>query len=119
MIQKHIDDRMVFPTKNDVVGATFSLMILALTYRFHPIDLVGGKLGCQKTNARLTFDDVQHVVKECIRSKHSLFDSGMIETMEETDYATLKEATHYAIAIEWLEAAEMYFSYFKILFVLE
>ena len=105
---------MIFPTKNDVVGATFSLMILALTYRFHPIDLVDGKIGYRQTNARLTFGDVKHVVNECIRSKKSLFDSGMIETMEETHYATSKEATHYAIAIEWLEAAEMYFLHFKI-----
>ena len=87
----------------DVSGATRSLLILALTYRLHPIELADGKLGCHQTDAKLSFDDVKHISNECLRSKASLFDAG---TTENPDW-NIKNTTHYAIAIEWMEAAEM------------
>ena len=102
-IQAHINEILVFPTKDDVVGATLSLMVLALTYRIHPIELVDGKLGkYRQTNSRLSFDDIKHIYEECLRSKSSFFDSGQIGR---PDYEG-KEIYHYAVAIEWMEAAE-------------
>ena len=66
MIQKHMSERLVFPTKNDVVGAAFSLMILVLTYRVHPTELVEGKLGYHQTSSRLTFEDVKYIANEIL-----------------------------------------------------
>ena len=51
-----------FPTDDDLSGAAFSLLILPITYKFHPIHLVDGKLGTHETDAFLTFDDVNHIV---------------------------------------------------------
>ena len=67
--------------------------------------LADGQLGTYQSNARLTIDDVTDIFKICIDSKTSLFDSGNIGNP-----ATVKDTTkttHYATAIEWLEAAEM------------
>ena len=94
----------MFPTTEDVSGAAFSLMVLSLTYRFHPIYLVDGRLGQQDTDARLTIEDVKHIIHECLQSKQSLFDSGQIG--DSTSSNRTKNVTHYALAIEWTEAAE-------------
>ena len=102
-IQAHINESLVFPTKDDVIGATLSLMVLSLTYRIHPLELVDGKLGAHRqTNTKLSFDDIKHIYQECLRSKSSFFDSGQVGR---PDYDG-KGIYHYAVAIEWMEAAE-------------
>ena len=94
---------MELPIRNDLLGATFSLWILPLTYRFHPIDLVDGKLRERRTNARISFEDVLHIVDECYASKTSVF----LDTKRSYFQDVKNEQPNYAVAIEWLEAAEM------------
>ena len=94
---------MELPTRNDLLGATFSLWILPLTYRFHPIELVDGKLGERQTNARLLFEDVLHVAEECYSSETSVF----LDTRRSYFENAKSDKPNYAVAIEWMEAAEM------------
>ena len=103
MIGKHMNKGMELPTKNDLLGATFSLWILPLTYRFHPIELVDGKLKGHVTNARLDFDDIIHISQECFSSTKSLF----LDTHRSYFKKAESNYIHYAVAIEWMEAAEL------------
>ena len=104
-IQPLIQDNLVFPTDDDVSGITLSLIVIALTYRLHPIELVDGKLGKFHTAAnRISFEDIKHIYAECLRTKGSFFDSGSIGKPNPSN--DTKEIIHYAAAIEWMEAAE-------------
>ena len=93
-----------FPTDDDLSGAAFSLLILPITYRFHPIHLVDGKLGTHETDAFLTFDDVNHIVQECLSSNKPLF---IPKDYHNSKFTVKKDVKHYATAIEWMEAAEL------------
>ena len=105
---------MELPWEEDVSATAFSLLILPLTYRFHPIDLIDGKLGeSNVSNVKLTFDDVIHIVNVCLNSTHSVFESGVFGEPYQSNYA--EETKHYAIAIEWVEAAEMLVVLFLVL----
>ena len=98
-------DNLMFPTDDDVSGSTLSLIVIALTYRLHPIELVDGKLGNLHISAnRLSFTEIIHIYTECLRIRGSFFDSGSIENLNSSDDP--KEMIHYAPAIEWMEAAE-------------
>ena len=97
--------KLKLPWKEDVNAAAFSLLFLPLTYNFHPIDMVDGKLGNYYTDARLTFDDVIYITKVCLNSTYSIFKSGIFG--EPYRVVARKWTTHYAIAIEWMEAAEL------------
>ena len=106
MVAKHLDQKIEFPWEEDVSAAAFSLLLLPFTYGFHPINLVDGKLGDEfKSNVKLTYDDVIYIVNVCLNSTYSIFESGILgEPYQSIDAS---ETRHYAIAIEWLEAAEM------------
>ena len=104
-IRPLIKDNLVFPTDDDVTGITLSLIVIALTYRFHPIELVDGKLGNLHNSAsQISFEDIQDIYTECLRTKGSFFDSGQIGNPNPSN--DTKEMIHYAAAIEWMEAAE-------------
>lgn len=103
-VAKHLNKRMEFPSEDDLSAAAFSLLRLPITYNFHPIKIVDGKLGDYETKAKLTFNDVNYIVNVCLNSTYSIFESGMFGEPSDTDSSL--ETTHYAIAIEWLEAAE-------------
>ena len=103
VVKKHMSEGMEFPGKNDLSGATFSLWILPLMYRFHPIELVDGNIGGIQTNAKLNFDDIIHVSDECIQSRKSLF----LDTKRSYFKNVKSNNLNYAVAIEWIEAAEM------------
>ena len=112
LVGKHLNMRLMLPWEEDVNAAAFSLLFLPLTYNFHPIDMVNGKLGNIAINSRLTFDDVIYITKVCRNSTHSIFESGIFGDLTGPDWNTdrkvdRKPTTHYAIAIEWMEAAEM------------
>ena len=95
----------MFPTDDDVTGITLSLIVIALTYRLHPIELVDGKLGNLRISAnRLSFEDINHIYTECLRVRGSFFDSDPIKNLNSSNDP--KEMIHYAPAIEWMEAAE-------------
>ena len=96
---------MELPWEEDVSAVAFSLLILPITYNFHPIRIVDGKLGNHETNVKLTFDDINYIVNVCLDSKHSIFESGLFGDPHHSN--PYPEVTHYAIAIEWLEPAEM------------
>ena len=104
-IQPLIKENLVFPTDDDVSGVTLSLIMIALTYRLHPIELVDGKVGKSHiVESRISFEDTQHIYSECLRTKSSFFDSGQIGRQESSN--DTKELVHYTVAIEWMEAAE-------------
>ena len=104
-IQPLIQNNLVFPTDDDVSGITLSLIVIALTYRLHPIELVDGKLGKFRIAAnQISFEDIEHIYTECLRTKGSFFDSGQIGNPNPSN--DTKEMIHYAAAIEWMEAAE-------------
>ena len=93
-----------FPTEDDLSGVAYSLLILPITYRFHPIHIVDGKLGTRGTDAFLTFDDVNYIVQECLSLNKPLFipmDYYNSKSMVNND------VKHFATAIEWMEAAEL------------
>ena len=95
----------MFPTNDDVSGVTLSLIVIALTYRYHPIELVDTKSDqFHMKNDQLSFEDIKHIYKECIASQNSLFDSGQIGNPIRSN--DTKKIFHYAVAIEWMEAAE-------------
>ena len=94
---------MELPTRNDLLGATFSLWILPLTYRFHPIEMVDGNLNGHDTNAKIMFEDILHIADECYSSKTSVF----LDTKRSYFQNTKNCQSNYAVAIEWMEAAEM------------
>ena len=101
-IQPLIKENLVFPTDDDVSGVTLSLIMIALTYRLHPIELVDGKIGkFHKVLNRISFEDIKHVYSECLRTNTSFFNSGSSNSSNVT-----KEMVHYAVRIEWMEAAE-------------
>ena len=103
-IQPLIQENLVFPTADDVSGVTLSLIVIALTYRLHPIELVDVKLGKHEiVGNRLSFEDINDIYAECLRTKSSFFNSGQIGKEQEDG---VKETIHYAVAIEWMEAAE-------------
>ena len=106
MVAKHLDQKIEFPWEEDVSAAAFSLLLLPFTYGFHPIKLVDGKLGDDfESNVKLTYDDVIYIANVCLNSTHSIYESGIFgEPYQSIDAS---ETRHYAIAIEWLEAAEM------------
>ena len=99
-----MNKRMEFPWEDDLSAAAFSLLRLPITYNFHPIKIVDGKLGNYETSAKLTFNDVNYIVDVCLNSTYSIFESGMFG--EPPDLNDSLETIHYALAIEWLEAAE-------------
>ena len=92
-----------FPFDDDLSGAALSLLILPITYRFHPIELVDGKLGTRETDAFLTFDDVNHIVQECLSLNKPLF---IPMNYHKSKFMVKNDVKHYATAIEWMEAAE-------------
>ena len=109
-VKKHLEKRLEFPWEDDLSGVAFSLIILAFTYDFHPITIVDGNFGNNhKTKNKLTYDDVNHIVDVCLNSTHSVFDSGIFGEPYVSNPAP--ETKHYALAIEWLEAAEMLVSF--------
>ena len=100
------------PIEDDLSGAAFSLLILPITYQFHPIQIADGILGTRATKARLGISDVLHIVQECLSNNKPLFiptdyfDSA--STREQSlDSQHKKDVKHYAAVIEWIEAAEM------------
>lgn len=93
-----------FPFDDDLSGAAFSLLILPITYRFHPIELVDGKLGTRETDAFLTFDDVNHIVQECLSLNKPFF---IPMNYHKSKFMVKNDVKHYATAIEWMEAAEL------------
>ena len=104
-IQHLIKDNLLFPTEDDVSGSTLSLIVISLTYRLHPIELVDGNLGnFYRSTNRLSFEDIKHIYTECLRIKGSFFDSGPTQNPNSSNDP--KEMIHYAPAIEWMEAAE-------------
>ena len=94
---------MRLPKYEDVSGAAFSLLILSITYRFNPIKLADGKILHRQTNARLGIEDAIDVYRECLSSSRSLF----LDTTKSYFENKTSQMKHYALAIEWLEAAEM------------
>ena len=105
MVTEHINQGMELPNNDDLSGAMFSLLILQLTYRIHPIELVDGKLGHRETNASLTFDEITHIIKECLSSTKPF---SILKPPTLFGFPSAhRETKHYAIAIEWMEAAEM------------
>ena len=94
---------MELPNAKDLSGTTFSLWVLPLTYRFHPIKLVDGILDNRQTNATLQFEDIIHISQECFSSHTSLF----LDTKRSYFKNARTMHLRYAVAIEWLEAAEM------------
>ena len=101
-----MENKLEFPWEDDVSAASFSLLLLPFTYDFHPISMVDGKLGINPdAKIKLTYDDVIHIVDVCLNSTHSILESGIFgPPYQSPEYL---ETKHYAIAIEWLEAAEM------------
>ena len=104
-VAKHLNKRMELPWEEDVSAVAFSLLILPITYNFHPILIADGKLGNYETNVKLNFDDIIYIVNICLNSTHSIFESGVFGEPYHSNPSP--ETTHYAIAIEWFEAAEM------------
>ena len=100
------------PSKKDLSGAVFPLLVLPITYKFHPIKLVDGILGTRETNARLSFDDVLHISRECLSSNTPfLIPTDYYNTAwSKPNFSSQRNShlTHYAAIIEWMEAAEMY-----------
>ena len=96
---------MEVASEEDVSAVAFSLIVLAVTYRFHPIEIADGKLGNDKTDIRLTFDDITYIANICLNSTHSVFESGLFAVSTHSN--TNPKTKHYAMAIEWLEAAEL------------
>ena len=94
---------MRLPKDEDVSGAAFSLLILPITYRFHPIQLTEGKILHRQTNARLSIEGSIDVAQECLLSSRSLF----LDTTKYYFENKTSQMKHYALAIEWMEAAEM------------
>ena len=94
---------MRLPKDQDVSGAAFSLLILPITYRFHPIQLAEGQIRHRQTNARLNIESVTDVAQECLSSSRSLF----LDTTKFYFENKTSQMKHYAGAIEWMEAAEM------------
>ena len=104
-IQPLIRENLVFPTDDDVSGVTLSLIVISLTYRLHPIELVDGKVGkFHLVTNRISFEDTKHIYEECLRTKTSFFNSGQIGKHNPSNET--KKMVHYAAAIEWMEAAE-------------
>lgn len=103
LTQDHMNRGMELPTRNDLLGAVFSLWILPLIYRFHPIEIVDGKLGERRTNSRIMFEDILLIADECLSSKSSIF----LDTKRSYFQDFTNDGPNYAVAIEWLEAAEM------------
>ena len=110
---------MELPRDGDLSASAFSLLVLPITYNFHPIKIVDGILGKYETNVKLNYDDINYIVNICLHSTHSIFDNGDIVTsyvdmdMETPEHgepsytSPSPKITHYAAAIEWLEGAEM------------
>ena len=96
---------MELPWEEDQSAAAFSLLVLPITYNFHPIEIVDGRLGKYNTNIKLNYADTDYIVNICLNSTHSIFESGVFGEPYHTTPSP--ETTHYATAIEWLEAAEM------------
>ena len=94
---------MELPNSNDLSGAAFSLMILPITYNFHPINLIDGKIGERNTNARLKYVDAIFLAEECLSSTESLF----LDTRKTYFQNNTNKTKHFAMAIEWMEAAEV------------
>ena len=104
-IQHLLKDNLVFPTDDNVSESKLSLIVIALTYRLHPIEIVDGKVGnFHISTNRLSFEDIKHIYTECLRTGVSFFDSEPIANPNSSTYP--KEIIHYALAIEWMEAAE-------------
>ena len=103
IVKRHMNEGMAIPIKNDLSAATFSLWILPLVYRVHPIELVDGKVGGRQTNIRLDFEDIIHVAEECFHSSKSLF----LDTRRSYFVNAKSNDFNYAVAIEWTEAAEL------------
>ena len=85
-------DNFELPTKLDVSGVVFSLVTIQYTYKIPVIDLAKGKVGKKATKATLTITDIEHIVQEILEDHLS---------------PSREVGKDYAIAIEWLEAAEM------------
>ena len=82
-----------WPTKLDVAGAVFSLFTIQYTYKLPVIDIARGKLGKRLTLAKLTIEDIEHMVG------NRLEDQSTISQFPGKDYA---------LAIEWVEGAIRY-----------
>ena len=100
---KYLANGMELPNFHDLSGAAFSLMILPITYNFHPIKLVDGKIGKRHTHARLNYQDAKYIAEECLTSTKSLF----LDTRKSYFKHKTDQIKHYAVAIEWMEAAEL------------
>ena len=71
----------------------FSLFTIQYTYKLPVIDIARGKLGKRLTSARLTVEDIEHMVE------NRLEDKSTISHFPGKDYA---------LAIEWVEGAVRY-----------
>ena len=70
--------------------------------------MVDGNLGINSDiEIKLTYDDVIYIVDVCLNSTHSILQSGIFGPPYHPPESWSLETKHYAIAIEWLEAAEM------------
>ena len=83
--------------------SSIARLILPITYRFHPIKLADGKILHRQTNARLSIEDAIDVSQECLSSSRSLF----LDTTKSYFENRTSQMKYYALAIEWMEAAEM------------
>ena len=103
LIDEYLGNGMELPNFDDLSGAAFSLMILPVTYNFHPIKLTEGKIGQRDTNARLKYQDAIYIAEQCLTSTKSLF----LDTRKSYFKNETNKIKHYAMAIEWMEAAEL------------
>ena len=110
--RKYLKSGNELPIEDDLSGAAFSLLILPITYQFHPILLADGILGTRETNARLGIGDVLLIAQKCRLNNKPLFiPTDYFESAstgeDNLDNQYEKGVKHYAVVIEWLEAAEM------------
>ena len=89
-IREQITEDIEWPTKEDVSGSAFSLFTIQYTYQIPITNLARGILGKQVTHARLTAEDIKHIVNSRIKDNKS------IANLPGKDYA---------LAVEWIEGA--------------
>ena len=82
-----------WPTKLDVAGAVFALFTIQYTYKLPVIDIARGMLGNRQTLARLTIEDIKHMVVKRLEDQYTI---------------SHFPGKDYALAIEWVEGAIRY-----------
>ena len=92
-LREQIGFEIEWPTKVDVSGSAFSLFTIQYTYRIPVINLARGILGERVTTAKLSIEDIEHIVNNRLE-----------------DHSTISHfpGKDYALAIEWVEGALRY-----------